>query len=91
MSIIGVILCFRSLCQDALNDVLADRIPFLLSSIVDFKHYIPNGDLTVNEVLRADAFLFSALLYQCAITILFLTLAISFLKHETVKYQVHCD
>ena len=43
MSIVGVILCFRSLCQDALNDVLTERIPFLLSSISDFKHNIQNG------------------------------------------------
>lgn len=48
MTIIGVILGFRSLAQDALNDVLSDRIPFLLSSITDFKHNVPNGDSMIN-------------------------------------------
>jgi NCK-associated protein 1 len=47
MTIIGVIICFRNLAQDALNDVLSERIPFLLSSIVDFKHHVPNGDSMV--------------------------------------------
>jgi len=43
MTIIGVILCFRGLIQEALYDNLSDRIPFLLSSIEDFKHNITNG------------------------------------------------
>jgi NCK-associated protein 1 len=47
MSIVGVIMCFRSLAQDALNDVLSERIPFLLSSVNDFKHHVPNGDSMV--------------------------------------------
>lgn len=50
MTIIGVILCFRTLAQDALNDVLTDRIPFLLSSIVDFKHHVPNGDSMLENI-----------------------------------------
>uniref|UniRef100_UPI00358E413E nck-associated protein 1-like isoform X2 n=1 Tax=Myxine glutinosa TaxID=7769 RepID=UPI00358E413E len=41
MTIIGVILSFRSLAQDALRDVLAYHIPFLLSSVEDFKDHIP--------------------------------------------------
>lgn len=41
MTIIGVILCFRSLIQDSLHDNLNERIPFLLDSIEDFKHNIP--------------------------------------------------
>jgi len=36
MTIIGVILCFRGLIQDALTELLEDRIPFLTSSIRDF-------------------------------------------------------
>ncbi|KAF8790133.1 Nck-associated protein 1 like protein [Argiope bruennichi] len=54
MTIIGVIICFRSLAQDSLSDVLADRIPFLLSSIIDFKHHVPNGDsMIVSEIASA--------------------------------------
>lgn len=55
MTIIGVILSFRSLCQEALNDVLQERIPFLLSSIVDFKHHVPNGDNMVRYPTLDDA------------------------------------
>lgn len=36
MTIIGVILCFRGLIQDALSEQLEERIPFLTSSIKDF-------------------------------------------------------
>merc|ERR1719481_1697525 len=36
MTIIGVILCFRELVQEALSAVLEERIPFLTSSIADF-------------------------------------------------------
>ncbi|KAG8520341.1 Nck-associated protein 1 [Galemys pyrenaicus] len=41
MTIIGVILSFRSLAQEALRDVLSYHIPFLVSSIEDFKDHIP--------------------------------------------------
>lgn len=44
VTIIGVILSFRQLSQAALVDVLEERIPFLLSSILDFKHHLPSGD-----------------------------------------------
>ncbi|XP_046405356.1 membrane-associated protein Hem isoform X2 [Ischnura elegans] len=44
MTIVGVILSFRHLSQDALVDVLEERIPFLLSSILDFRHQLPNLD-----------------------------------------------
>lgn len=44
ITIIGVILNFRLLAQSALVDVLEERIPFLLSSILDFKHHLPTGD-----------------------------------------------
>lgn len=48
MQIIGVILCFRQLSQEALADVLENRIPYLMSSIADFKHHVPNGDTMVS-------------------------------------------
>ncbi|XP_072572835.1 nck-associated protein 1-like isoform X3 [Paramormyrops kingsleyae] len=41
MTIIGVILSFRSLAQEALRDVLSHHIPFLVSSVEDFKDHIP--------------------------------------------------
>ena len=41
-TIIGVILCFRSLAQEALQDVLDKRIPFLMTSIKDFQQHMPN-------------------------------------------------
>lgn len=48
MTIIGMILMFRQLTQDALRDTLEDRIPFLLSSIVDFHEHAPKGESVVN-------------------------------------------
>lgn len=56
MTIVGVILCFRQLGQEALNDVLNQRVPFLLSSIIDFKEHFPadEADATVvNEMASA--------------------------------------
>lgn len=44
MTIVGVILSFRQLSQSCLTDVLEQRIPFLLSSILDFRHHLPSGD-----------------------------------------------
>lgn len=41
MTIVGVILSFRQLSQEALFDVLNQRVPFLLSSVVDFKEHFP--------------------------------------------------
>ena len=38
---IGVILCFRSLAQEALQDVLDKRIPFLMTSVKDFQQHMP--------------------------------------------------
>lgn len=54
MTIVGVILCFRMLAQEALNDVLSMRIPFLLSSVADLKHHVSNGEtLVVSEMASA--------------------------------------
>lgn len=44
MTIVGVILSFRQLAQSCLTDVLEQRIPFLVSSILDFKHHLPSGE-----------------------------------------------
>ncbi|CAG9836304.1 unnamed protein product [Diabrotica balteata] len=44
MTIVGVILSFRQLAQSCLTDVLEDRIPFLVSSILDFRHHLLSGD-----------------------------------------------
>lgn len=44
MTIIGVILSFRHLAQEALVDVLDQRIPFLLSSVKDFQEHLPGND-----------------------------------------------
>lgn len=44
MTIVGVILSFREVAQEALLDVLEQRIPFLISSIKDFQHHFPSGD-----------------------------------------------
>ncbi|XP_070198961.1 nck-associated protein 1-like isoform X3 [Littorina saxatilis] len=43
MTIIGVLLSFRALAQEALNDVLEDRIPFLMGSIRDIHHHMPDN------------------------------------------------
>lgn len=63
VTIIGVILCFQKLVQEALNDVLEKRIPFLLSSIKDFKHQVANTesltdiqiDVTKNQIVNEMA------------------------------------
>lgn len=58
MTIVGVILSFRQLAQEALLDVLDTRIPFLVSSVMDFKHHSPSGDpLVVNEMASASGLL----------------------------------
>ena len=44
MTIVGVILSFRQLGQEALFDVLNQRVPFLLSSVVDFKEHFPTDE-----------------------------------------------
>uniref|UniRef100_A0A6G1S5S9 Membrane-associated protein Hem n=1 Tax=Aceria tosichella TaxID=561515 RepID=A0A6G1S5S9_9ACAR len=63
VKIIGVILCFQKLVQDALNDVLERRIPFLLSSIKDFKQQVASIeaysdiqiDVTKNQIVNEMA------------------------------------
>ncbi|GAB0101031.1 Membrane-associated protein Hem [Sergentomyia squamirostris] len=44
MTIIGVILSFRQLAQEALLDTLEQRIPFLVSSVKDFQEHLPGSD-----------------------------------------------
>ncbi|OXA44151.1 membrane-associated protein Hem [Folsomia candida] len=54
MTIIGMILRFQQLTQEAMHDVLIDRIPFLLSSILDFHEHAPNGEsMNVAEMASA--------------------------------------
>lgn len=63
ITIIGVILCFQKLVQSALNDVLEKRIPFLMSSIKDFKHQVSDSevqtdiqiDVTKNQIVNEMA------------------------------------
>lgn len=47
MTIIGVILSFRQILHDALVVVLEERIPFLLSSVLDFRHNTAGVDTLV--------------------------------------------
>ncbi|XP_014239900.1 membrane-associated protein Hem [Cimex lectularius] len=55
MTIIGVILCFRQLAQEALVDVLGERIPFLLTSILDFCQHLPACDTSVISEMASAA------------------------------------
>ncbi|KAL7636676.1 UNVERIFIED_CONTAM: hypothetical protein RMT77_012425 [Armadillidium vulgare] len=55
MQIIGVILCFRLLCQEALDDVLRARIPFLMASIEDFHQHTPKNDPNVVSEMSSSA------------------------------------
>ncbi|CAH0391487.1 unnamed protein product [Bemisia tabaci] len=56
MTIVGVILSFRQLAQEALVDVLEERIPFLLSSILDFRHHAPPvADVSVVSEMASAA------------------------------------
>ena len=49
-TIVGIIVAFRKLSLDALNSVLSYRIPFLLSSITDFKKNLPDRSSTVRLI-----------------------------------------
>ncbi|KAG1685800.1 Membrane-associated protein Hem [Nymphon striatum] len=97
MTIIGVIICFKTLTQEALNDVLGDRIPFLLSSIVDFKHHISNGDsMIVTDMASAaglsckvDPALVNALRSQKSVLIVLFYNAAKELGGED-EYMVAC-
>ncbi|XP_060594108.1 membrane-associated protein Hem-like isoform X2 [Ruditapes philippinarum] len=53
MTIVGVLLSFRSLAQEALNDVLEDRVPFLVASIRDIHHYVPKSKDSMHSTLRS--------------------------------------
>ncbi|CAB0009496.1 unnamed protein product [Nesidiocoris tenuis] len=55
MTIIGVILSFRQLAQEAIVDVLEERIPFLLTSILDFCQHVPAGDTGVVSEMASAA------------------------------------
>lgn len=75
MAIIGVLLSFRHSSQEALNDVIADRAPYLLASVKDFRNRVPATpeSMYVNEMASAaglqcpvDPILVSALRSQKA-------------------------
>lgn len=55
MTIVGVLLAFRSLTQEALQDVLEDRVPFLMASVKDIHQFVPNSkdQLVVGELASA--------------------------------------
>ncbi len=48
-TIVGIIMAFRKCTLEALNSALSYRIPFLLSSISDFKKNIPDKSSNVGE------------------------------------------
>ena len=52
MTIIGVLLSFRQLAQEALEDVLEDRIPFLMASIKDLQHFVPSAKDMKNSSMK---------------------------------------
>lgn len=79
MTIVGVILSFRQLAQDALVDVLESRIPFLVSSVKDFKYHSPSGDpLVVNEMASSAGL-------QCKVGVFFLLIFV-YLLHILIFY-----
>ncbi|CAB1328082.1 unnamed protein product [Coregonus sp. 'balchen'] len=84
MTIIGVILSFRSLAQEALRDVLSCHIPFLVSSVEDFKDHIPR---------ETDMKLSSAAGLPCEIDPA-LVVALSSQKSENIspeeEYKIAC-
>ncbi|XP_064384719.1 nck-associated protein 1 homolog [Halichondria panicea] len=71
--IVGIIMAFRKLTLVALNNVLSQRVPFILSSIVDFKQNLPDKTSTVADQMAiaagvpcdVDPLLYSALRSQC--------------------------
>ncbi|KAL3842215.1 hypothetical protein ACJMK2_020254 [Sinanodonta woodiana] len=52
MTIIGVLLSFRSLAQEALQDVLEDRISFMMGPIMDIHHYVPSTKDSLHKSIR---------------------------------------
>lgn len=51
-TIVGIIMAFRKLTLEALNSVLSARIPFLLSSITDFKISLPDKSSDVRMYIE---------------------------------------
>lgn len=59
MTIVGVILAFRELTQEALRDVLGKRVPFLVCYVHDFHQHYPKGSadrVSVDEMAIAAGF-----------------------------------
>jgi len=53
--IVGIIMAFRRLTLDALHNVLTHRIPFMLSSIEDFKHNLPDKTSSMADQMAIAA------------------------------------
>lgn len=49
--IVGIIMAFRKLTLVALKNVLSYRVPFVLSSIIDFKQNLPDKTSSVSPLL----------------------------------------
>ncbi|KPM08243.1 hypothetical protein QR98_0067590 [Sarcoptes scabiei] len=72
MAIIGEMMCFRSLLQEALHDVLEERIPFLFGSIKDFHHsanssMIDSMHIDSNNALKIVNEMASAVGIECKV------------------------
>lgn len=66
--IVGVILSFKNLIDEALNTQLEERIPFLYSTISDVhEHSLPDQSMLINEMAAAAGFpnKLDPLLMQC--------------------------
>ena len=72
MTIVGVILSFKKLIDDALNWQLEERIPFLYSTISDVhEHSLPDQSMLINEMASSAGFAnkLDPLLVQCIQTL----------------------
>ena len=57
MTIVGVILSFRGLLDEALNAQLGERVPFLYSTINDVHdHNMSEQSLLINEMASSAGF-----------------------------------
>lgn len=75
-TIVGIIMAFRKLTLEALNSVLSSRIPFLLSSITDFKINIPDKSSDIADQMAIAGGI------PCNVDPLL---------YNIIKTQKHCD
>lgn len=86
MTIIGVLLSFRNLSQEALNDVLEDRVPFLMGSVKDLQHYVPSSkdSIVVSELASAAGI-------PCSVDpVLVQELRMQKNEHPETEYDIAC-